>query len=198
MITSKLSSMPIFSPHALPLSIAASPAGTPWWAWSRQPSPAALHPSPVSSMHSLYCLTPSASLHRCLPCRYSLVGLEQTAESSCLTPQPYRLLTPRPCLVNSISPSMHSLCCLTPSASLHRCLPCSYSLVGLEQTAESSCLPTFEFPSRCVLVLGREKEGIPPEVSGRGGCTDVGVCGGCGVSGGLGGGVGVRMGCRGM
>lgn len=39
-----------------------------------------------------------------------------------------------------------------------------YSLVGLEQTAESVCLPDYEWPERCVLVLGREKEGLPPEV----------------------------------
>ncbi|KAF6260973.1 hypothetical protein COO60DRAFT_830876 [Scenedesmus sp. NREL 46B-D3] len=39
-----------------------------------------------------------------------------------------------------------------------------YALVGLEQTAESTCLPEFRFPSKTVLVLGREKEGIPPEI----------------------------------
>ena len=41
-----------------------------------------------------------------------------------------------------------------------------YHLVGLEQTAESTCLPDFQFPPRTVLVLGREKEGIPPEIIG--------------------------------
>jgi tRNA G18 (ribose-2'-O)-methylase SpoU len=39
-----------------------------------------------------------------------------------------------------------------------------YSLVGLEQTAESTQLPNFTFPSKTVLVLGREKEGVPPEI----------------------------------
>ncbi|WIA08744.1 hypothetical protein OEZ85_008167 [Tetradesmus obliquus] len=39
-----------------------------------------------------------------------------------------------------------------------------YALVGLEQTAESTCLPEYKFPSKTVLVLGREKEGIPPEI----------------------------------
>ncbi|KAF8072749.1 TARBP1 [Scenedesmus sp. PABB004] len=39
-----------------------------------------------------------------------------------------------------------------------------YALVGLEQTAESRVLPHYAFPRRTVLVLGREKEGIPPEV----------------------------------
>eukprot|EP00775_Hariotina_reticulata_P006297 gene6297-6532_t len=39
-----------------------------------------------------------------------------------------------------------------------------YMLVGLEQTAESTSLPQFKFPAKTVLVLGREKEGIPPEV----------------------------------
>jgi tRNA G18 (ribose-2'-O)-methylase SpoU len=37
-------------------------------------------------------------------------------------------------------------------------------LVGLEQTAESTSLPQFKFSANTVLVLGREKEGIPPEV----------------------------------
>lgn len=39
-----------------------------------------------------------------------------------------------------------------------------YTLVGLEQTAESTCLPSYKFPSKTVLVLGREKEGVPPEI----------------------------------
>jgi len=39
-----------------------------------------------------------------------------------------------------------------------------YTLVGLEQTSESCMLPEFRFPARSVLVLGREKEGLPPEV----------------------------------
>ncbi|GFH22891.1 SpoU_methylase domain-containing protein, partial [Haematococcus lacustris] len=37
-------------------------------------------------------------------------------------------------------------------------------LVGLEQTSESTRLPDYAFPPRCVLVLGREKEGLPAEV----------------------------------
>jgi tRNA G18 (ribose-2'-O)-methylase SpoU len=41
-----------------------------------------------------------------------------------------------------------------------------YHLVGLEQTAESTCLQDFRFPPQTVLVLGREKEGIPPEIIG--------------------------------
>lgn len=36
--------------------------------------------------------------------------------------------------------------------------------MGLEQTAESQPLPGFPFLSKTVLVLGREKEGIPPEI----------------------------------
>ena len=39
-----------------------------------------------------------------------------------------------------------------------------YALVGLEQTADSAPLPDFSFPRRCCLVLGREKEGLPPEL----------------------------------
>lgn len=36
--------------------------------------------------------------------------------------------------------------------------------MGLEQTAESTQLPCFDFPQKTVLVLGREKEGVPPEI----------------------------------
>ncbi|KAL6763959.1 hypothetical protein V8C86DRAFT_3022592 [Haematococcus lacustris] len=39
-----------------------------------------------------------------------------------------------------------------------------WQLVGLEQTSESTRLPDYAFPPRCVLVLGREKEGLPAEV----------------------------------
>lgn len=39
-----------------------------------------------------------------------------------------------------------------------------YTLVGLEQTAESVALPDYRWPARAVLVLGREKEGMPQEV----------------------------------
>jgi tRNA(Leu) C34 or U34 (ribose-2'-O)-methylase TrmL len=36
-----------------------------------------------------------------------------------------------------------------------------YDLIGVEQTVQSVPLDRFEFPEKCVLVLGREKEGIP-------------------------------------
>jgi tRNA G18 (ribose-2'-O)-methylase SpoU len=36
-----------------------------------------------------------------------------------------------------------------------------YSIVGVEQTASSKCLTNMEFPEKCVLLLGKEKEGIP-------------------------------------
>uniref|UniRef100_K4A4R6 tRNA (guanosine(18)-2'-O)-methyltransferase TARBP1 n=1 Tax=Setaria italica TaxID=4555 RepID=K4A4R6_SETIT len=39
-----------------------------------------------------------------------------------------------------------------------------YSVIGLEQTAHSRPLDRFEFPRRTVLVLGREKEGIPVDI----------------------------------
>ncbi|KAL6648997.1 hypothetical protein ACP70R_013221 [Stipagrostis hirtigluma subsp. patula] len=39
-----------------------------------------------------------------------------------------------------------------------------YAVVGLEQTAQSKSLEQFAFPRRTVLVLGREKEGIPAEL----------------------------------
>lgn len=35
-------------------------------------------------------------------------------------------------------------------------------MVGLEQTVESKPLPSFPFPEKVVLVLGRERSGIPP------------------------------------
>lgn len=39
-----------------------------------------------------------------------------------------------------------------------------YFVVGLEQTSSSVCLSTFKFPDRpIVLLLGKEKEGIPVE-----------------------------------
>jgi tRNA guanosine-2'-O-methyltransferase len=34
----------------------------------------------------------------------------------------------------------------------------------VEQTADSTPLPSFVFPRRACLVLGREKEGLPPEL----------------------------------
>jgi tRNA G18 (ribose-2'-O)-methylase SpoU len=39
-----------------------------------------------------------------------------------------------------------------------------YSVIGLEQTAHSRPLDRFEVPRRTVLVLGREKEGIPVDI----------------------------------
>ncbi|KAJ3681791.1 hypothetical protein LUZ60_014364 [Juncus effusus] len=39
-----------------------------------------------------------------------------------------------------------------------------YSLIGLEQTANSTPLDRFCFPNKTVLVLGKEKEGIPVEI----------------------------------
>ncbi|KRT83523.1 hypothetical protein AMK59_4346 [Oryctes borbonicus] len=36
-----------------------------------------------------------------------------------------------------------------------------YTIIGIEQTAKSVKLHTYEFTRRCVLVLGNEKEGIP-------------------------------------
>lgn len=39
-----------------------------------------------------------------------------------------------------------------------------YSVIGLEQTAQSRPLDQLEFPRRTVLVLGREKEGIPVDM----------------------------------
>jgi hypothetical protein len=43
-------------------------------------------------------------------------------------------------------------------------VPRSYALIGVEQTADSTPLPAFAFPRRACLVLGREKEGLPPEL----------------------------------
>ncbi|TVU48714.1 hypothetical protein EJB05_08359 [Eragrostis curvula] len=39
-----------------------------------------------------------------------------------------------------------------------------YSVIGLEQTANSKSLDQFAFPRKTVLVLGREKEGIPADI----------------------------------
>ena len=41
-----------------------------------------------------------------------------------------------------------------------------YKILGLEQTANSKMLHEFDFPSRCILLLGKEKEGIPQEYYG--------------------------------
>eukprot|EP00803_Ostreobium_quekettii_P004979 evm.model.scf_25EXC.11 EVM.evm.TU.scf_25EXC.11 scf_25EXC:202046-215443(-) len=39
-----------------------------------------------------------------------------------------------------------------------------FHLLGLEQTTDSASLCKFEFPARCVLVLGRERDGIPADL----------------------------------
>lgn len=38
-----------------------------------------------------------------------------------------------------------------------------FKILGIEQTANSKMLNEYEFPSKCVLLLGKEKEGIPQE-----------------------------------
>ena len=38
-----------------------------------------------------------------------------------------------------------------------------YDIVGLEQTSSSTCLSQHKFASKTVLLLGKEKEGIPVE-----------------------------------
>ncbi|XP_062502698.1 probable methyltransferase TARBP1 isoform X2 [Corticium candelabrum] len=38
-----------------------------------------------------------------------------------------------------------------------------YSLIGIEQTANSKCLTEYNFPRRSLLLLGNEREGIPAE-----------------------------------
>ncbi|MEM7233685.1 MAG: RNA methyltransferase [Planctomycetota bacterium] len=40
----------------------------------------------------------------------------------------------------------------------------SRPLIGLEQTTDSQDIHQFEFPKRCVLVIGHERDGIPPEI----------------------------------
>lgn len=39
-----------------------------------------------------------------------------------------------------------------------------YAIYGLEQTAQSISMPDFQVPTKLVLILGREVEGIEPEV----------------------------------
>ena len=38
-----------------------------------------------------------------------------------------------------------------------------YKILGLEQTANSKMLNEYKFPAKCVMLLGKEKEGIPQE-----------------------------------
>ena len=46
-------------------------------------------------------------------------------------------------------------CCHLPSS--------SYTILGVEQTSTSKSLANYQFPDRVVLLLGKEKEGIPAE-----------------------------------
>lgn len=39
----------------------------------------------------------------------------------------------------------------------------TYPLIGLEQTSASSCLYSFRYPPKCVLVVGHERHGLTPE-----------------------------------
>lgn len=39
-----------------------------------------------------------------------------------------------------------------------------YTVLGAEQTAKSQSLATVKFPKKSLLLLGNEKEGIPPEL----------------------------------
>jgi tRNA G18 (ribose-2'-O)-methylase SpoU len=38
-----------------------------------------------------------------------------------------------------------------------------YTIIGVEQTANSVSLKDYKFPEKCVLILGTEQEGIPPQ-----------------------------------
>ena len=39
-----------------------------------------------------------------------------------------------------------------------------WSVVALEQTANSVCITEFEFPDKCIVVLGEEQRGVPVEL----------------------------------
>jgi len=39
-----------------------------------------------------------------------------------------------------------------------------YCLVGVEQSNESISLDTVQFPDKVILVLGKEKEGVPADI----------------------------------
>lgn len=39
-----------------------------------------------------------------------------------------------------------------------------YVVLGLEQTSEAVPLPQYNFPKKAVMLLGREREGIPPNL----------------------------------
>lgn len=49
-------------------------------------------------------------------------------------------------------------------ATLRRWKSQGFTIVAVEQTASSVCLSTYAFPSKIVIVLGKEKEGIPVDV----------------------------------
>lgn len=59
----------------------------------------------------------------------------------------------------------------TVELEIHRSLPPvlkrlkdeGYRIVGLEQTTHSQCLYTYEFPRRCVIVAGNERQGLTPD-----------------------------------
>jgi hypothetical protein len=69
------------------------------------------------------------------------------------------------CLITVLSFAETSLCVFNqPTQNPITQTPPSYALIGLEQTADSAPLPAFPFPRRAALVLGREKQGLPPEL----------------------------------
>lgn len=39
-----------------------------------------------------------------------------------------------------------------------------YQIIGLEQTTDSECLYEFQFPRRCVIVIGNERDGLTDDV----------------------------------
>jgi len=39
-----------------------------------------------------------------------------------------------------------------------------YQIIGLEQTTHSECLYQFQFPRRCVLVIGNERDGLSQDI----------------------------------
>lgn len=47
---------------------------------------------------------------------------------------------------------------------LGKCKKEGYTIVGLEQTSTSQCLSKVRLPRKIVLLLGREKEGVPVEL----------------------------------
>ncbi len=46
---------------------------------------------------------------------------------------------------------------------LKRLAQANYQLIGLEQTTDSTCLYEFQYPAKCVLVIGHERHGIDQE-----------------------------------